>query len=88
MSAAPRWLDAAAAADYLSMREPAFQKAVKAGTVPKPSRHLGPRTPRWDRLALDAVMSGNTATDTRSVVDALAEEIQTQGRARRQTQAA
>jgi hypothetical protein len=47
MISEPRWLDAEAAADYLSLRVDAFTRAVGAGRVPAPSRHLGPRTPRW-----------------------------------------
>lgn len=87
--AEPRWLDADAAADYLSLRVDAFLRAVNAGTIPKPSRHLGPRRPRWDRDALDSVMIGGTAsTNTRIAVDALAEEIEAEGRKGRPAQAA
>lgn len=85
----PRWLDAEAAADHLSIRVDAFLRAVNAGRIPKPSKHLGVRTPRWDRTALDSVMIGGTAsTDTRTAVDALVEEIKAEGRARRSSQAA
>jgi len=75
-----RWLDAGAAADYLSIRVDAFLRAVRDGKIPRPSHHLGVRTARWDRNLLDATMSGGTAsTDTRSAFDALAEEIKAQG---------
>ena len=87
----PRWLDAPAAAAYLSLREDAFLRAVKAGTCPQASRHLGPRTPRWDREALDAAMTGGGHTDARSAFDAMAQETlakAAQGRKSRQTQAA
>jgi hypothetical protein len=78
-----RWLDADAAARYLCLRVDAFLRAVSAGRVPRPSRHLGERTPRWDRSALDSVMIGGTAsTDTRIAVDALAEEIKAQNKGR------
>jgi len=72
-----RWLDADAAADYLSLRLDAFYRAVRAGRIPPPSRHLGERTPRWDRGALDAVMisAGTASTDTQTAVDALVEKI-------------
>lgn len=84
-----RWLDADAAADHLSLRIDAFYRAVRAGRIPPASRHLGERTPRWDRSALDSVMIGGTAsTDTRTAVDALAEEIKAESRARRSPQAA
>jgi predicted DNA-binding transcriptional regulator AlpA len=79
-----RWLDADAAADHLSLRIDAFYRAVRSGRFPKATRHLGTRTPRWDRSALDAAMTGGTAsTDTRTAFDALAEEIKEEGRARR-----
>ena len=81
MPSDPRWLDADAAADHLSLRIDAFYRAVRAGRIPKASRHLGERTPRWDRSALDSVMIGGTAsTDTRIAVDALAEEIKAESR--------
>ncbi len=77
----PRWLDADAAADHLSLRIDAFYRAVRAGRIPQASRHLGERTPRWDRSTLDSAMSGGTAsTDTRTAVNALAEEIRAETR--------
>jgi predicted DNA-binding transcriptional regulator AlpA len=83
------WLDADAAADHLSLRIDAFYRAVRAGRLPKASHHLGTRTPRWDRSALDAVMIGGTAsTDTRTAIDALAEEIKAEGRSGRSAQTA
>jgi predicted DNA-binding transcriptional regulator AlpA len=85
-----RWLDADAAADHLSLRIDAFYRAVRAGRLPKASHHLGIRTPRWDRSALDAAMlcGGTASTDTRTAIDGLAEEIKAEGRARRQAQTA
>ena len=78
-----RWLDADAAADHLSLRIDAFYRAVRQGRIPAASRHLGVRTPRWDRDALDAVMIGGTAsTDTRKAFDALAEEIKAERKGR------
>lgn len=84
-----RWLNAEDAAAYLSLRLDAFYRAVRRGRVPAASRHLGERTPRWDRTALDSVMVGGTAsTDTRTAFHALAEEIKTQGRKGRPPHAA
>ena len=85
----PRWLDADAASDHLSLRLDAFLRLVKSGKIPQPSRRLGERTLRWDRDALDSIMEGAAASDeTRMIVDAVAEEIKAQGRARRSRQAA
>lgn len=84
----PRWLDADAAADYLSLRIDAFFRLVRDGKIPPPSRHLGERTARWDIVALDAVMVGATtaSTDTRTAFDALAKEIKGEGRKGRSLQ--
>lgn len=79
--AEPRWLDLAAAAAYLSLRPDIFARKVKAGAIPAPSVNLGERTPRWDRGALDATMSGGTgSTNAREAVNALATQIAAQGR--------
>jgi predicted DNA-binding transcriptional regulator AlpA len=54
-----RWLDRAGAAAYLSMQVEHLKRHVKSGKLPAPSFHLGPRSPRWDREALDAAFSGD-----------------------------
>ena len=72
----PRWLDAANAADYISVRPDAMPRLVKQGRIPPPSYQLGPRQPRWDRLALDAVFEGGTSsTDIDQVAEAIARDI-------------
>jgi hypothetical protein len=77
----PRWLDLTAAAAYLSLRPDIFARKVKAGIIPAPSTHLGGRTPRWDRGALDATMGGGTgSTSAREAVNALATQIAAEGR--------
>jgi predicted DNA-binding transcriptional regulator AlpA len=75
-----RWLDLTAAAAYLSLRPDVFMRKVKAGTIPAPSSHLGERTLRWDRGALDAAMEGKAVSaDPRDIarddVNALAAKI-------------
>jgi hypothetical protein len=54
----PRWLNADVAAAYIGVRVERLRPLVKAGKLPKPSYHLGPNQPRFDRLALDRVFSG------------------------------
>jgi len=49
-----RWMDRDACADYISVRVDELPRLVRRGLIPAPSYHLGPRCPRWDRLALDA----------------------------------
>jgi predicted DNA-binding transcriptional regulator AlpA len=53
-----RWLDPAEAASHVGLRELEFLRRVKAAKLPAPSYALGPRTPRWDRMALDQAMTG------------------------------
>ena len=53
-----RWLDATAAAAYISVRVDSLRRLVKQGRIPEPSYTLGTRSPRWDREALDAVFDG------------------------------
>ena len=62
MTDAPRWLDREACAEYISVRVDELPRLVKRGLLPAPSYHLGPRCPRWDRLALDARFSGSAAS--------------------------
>lgn len=85
----PRWLDAEAAASYLSLRYDVFLRYVRDKRVPAPSRHLGERLPRWDREALDALMAGDaSATQSEEALNGVLEKIKARGRARRQIQAA
>lgn len=80
-----RWLRAEHAAAYLGIRPDALPRLVRAGKIPAPSYHLGARSPRYDRHALDAHMAGEVAsTNPRTAVQSLVAEILTQGRARRQ----
>ena len=62
MTDAPRWLDREACAEYISVRVDELPRLVKRGLLPAPSYHLGPRCPRWDRLALDARFAGGAAS--------------------------
>lgn len=62
MTDAPRWLDREACAAYVSVRVDELPRLVKRGLLPSPSYHLGPRCPRWDRLALDARFTGSAAS--------------------------
>ena len=73
-----RWLTADEAADYLRLSSEGFRRKVRAGVIPPPSRALGAALPRWDRLALDATMTGGVASiDPNEAADAIAAEILT-----------
>src|SRR5574340_1004798 len=71
----PRWLDARAAVQYLTLDDAgALKRLVKQGRIPAPSYHLGPRSPRWDREALDLALAGGEAsgsTTRKAVSDAV-----------------
>jgi hypothetical protein len=84
----PRWLDCEEVARYLSVRVDRVAALVRAGRIPEPTYHLGPRSPRWDRLALDSVLGDGTASsNARTVVSNLVQDILTKGRARRAAKA-
>lgn len=74
--APPRWLDRDAAAHYLSLRVDELPRLVRRGLIPAPSLHLGPKSPRWDRHALDACFAGGVASaDAEAAVHGLVQEI-------------
>ena len=49
-----RWLDAEAVAKILRVRVSQLPGMVGRGRIPRPSYHLGYRSPRWDRGVLEA----------------------------------
>lgn len=57
----PRWLTSRDTADYISVRVGDLSRLVKQGRIPAPAYNLGPKQPRWDRLALDACFTGQSA---------------------------
>lgn len=72
----PRWLDEDAAARYVSVTSRKFWRLIRSGVIPKPSYAAGPREPRWDRLALDAVFVEDVeSTNPEVAFNALIEEI-------------
>ena len=86
MSGQPRWLSPLAVATYLSVRPDALPRLVRQGRLPKPDYSLGPRSPRYDREAIDKMMAGNTAkrTEMEAVQDAIA-KITSRSRRRKVT---
>ena len=57
-----RWLDRDALARHLCVRVDAIARLLKAGRLPLPSYHLGPRQPRWNADQVDAAMAGEVAS--------------------------
>lgn len=83
MAAEPRWLDRTGVATYLSVRVDALPRLARQGKLPSPSYHLGARSPRWDRLALDSALSGTpSSADPDAVGAAAVQAILAAGRRR------
>lgn len=71
-----RWLDPDGCARHIRVPVGQLRRLVREGRIPAPSYQLGPRQPRWDRLALDSQMEGGTASDaTEEAVQNLVEDI-------------
>lgn len=84
MSAEARWLDRHALAAYLSIPVGSIRRHLRSGKLPLPSYHLGTKSPRWDRLALDARLSGGVASkDAGAAVQGLIQSILAEPKARR-----
>lgn len=78
------WRDARRSAEHLDISEARFLALVKSGTFPRPSYHLGERSPRWSTEALDRAMNPTSASDvTRGAVNDLVRKIEEKGRSRR-----
>lgn len=83
----PRWLRPEDAARYVGRRVDELPRLVKAGKLPQPSRHFGPRSPRYDRLELDQIMGGRKAeNDADAIFEKVRERIWNQ-KPRRQKKA-
>jgi hypothetical protein len=69
---------------YLFFQVNELPRLVRVGRLPTPSHHLGPKSPRWDWLALDALFAGGVAsTDPETVVQGIVQEILQGGALRR-----
>lgn len=79
-----RWLDREAVARRICTQPYRLPRLVAEGRLPQPSLHLGPRSPRWDIHAIDAMMlEANGATispNTDMAVARACEEISSEAR--------
>ena len=80
MPEAQRWLGPEQTATYVSCRVDHLPRLVRSGKLPPPSLHLGPRSPRYDRLRSDAMFGTAAASE----VDARKEAARARLRARLQ----
>jgi predicted DNA-binding transcriptional regulator AlpA len=77
-----RFLPPEDVAERIGVRVDQIPRLLKAGKLPKPSFHLGPRKPRYDRIAIDALFTGNKEPDEQAGDAAIVQSII--DRARRQ----
>jgi predicted DNA-binding transcriptional regulator AlpA len=66
-----RWLNLDELAAYVGVKEHQIRRMVRAGKLPEPSLHLGPRSPRWDREQIDALFTGGKAKSSSHVREAV-----------------
>ena len=82
MAAEPRWLDRTGVAAYLCVRVDALPRLQRRGKLPAPSYHLGARSPRWDRHALDSLLAGaasSVASDPATLGASVVQDILSAG---------
>lgn len=73
----PAWLDRKALAERYSLHsERAVRRLERLGKLPKPSLHLGPRSPRWRLEEVEALFSGRPLKAARSAREIGAEIVQ------------
>lgn len=70
-----RWLKPEAAAAHIGVRVDQLPRLVRAGKIPAPSRHLGPRCARYDREALDAAFEARKPKRVEDAFRAVSEAI-------------
>lgn len=71
----PRWLTPDATADYIGAKVHELPRLRRAGKLPEPSYYLGPRKPRYDRIALDALFTKATESAEQSEDAAIVQSI-------------
>lgn len=72
----PRWLDRAALAAFVSgLDNEKIRRMTRAGKLPQPSYHIGPRSPRWWAPDVDAMIRSRAGSPDpdRLVQDAIAQ---------------
>lgn len=83
-----RWLDREALAAHISARMDELPRMLKAGKLPAPSYHLGPKSPRWWSAAVDEMFVLRVASPPAPRgASQLAARIEAKSRAGRQAQA-
>ncbi|WP_010516635.1 helix-turn-helix transcriptional regulator [Komagataeibacter oboediens] len=68
-----RWLSREGLARRIDVKPHNVARMVKQGKLPRPSYHLGERSPRWDRHAVDALMMKSQGIETKRDMDEILE---------------
>jgi hypothetical protein len=55
-----RWLSPKALGRYLGRDPKTLPELVRVGKLPRPTYHLGPKSPRYDRVAVDSMLIGRS----------------------------
>ena len=76
MAEPARWLTREALANHVGVRVDYVARLVKAGKLPPPSHHLGPKCPRWDRGQVDAVFEGGIGSGPRGMDHAVQQAVE------------
>jgi hypothetical protein len=58
----PRWMKPADCAVYIGKPIGRLKSLAKVGLLPHASYHFGPKSPRYDREAIDAMIAGRKQT--------------------------
>ncbi|GBQ44970.1 helix-turn-helix transcriptional regulator [Komagataeibacter europaeus] len=86
-----RWVGPSSLAKRLDTTPRNLPRYVAEGKIPQPSYHLGPKTPRWDIHAVDALMLKRAGISTSKDMDAtvakICEENRQYGRRKGRSQA-
>jgi hypothetical protein len=80
-----RWLNPSDCAAYIGARVDQLPRLLREGKLPKPSLHLGPRRPRYDREAIDTMFAGTGDTDIRREQAAAVAAIIAEARLKRES---
>lgn len=75
MREAPEWLDRRSLAAHISVGVDALRRLQRLGKLPRPSYHLGPNSPRWRRIEVDAMFTDRMPERLRPTADEAFEKI-------------
>lgn len=72
---AAEWLDREALATHISVRVDHLPKLQRSGKLPAPSYHMGPKSPRWSRHAVDEMFTGEPAAPAKPTAEQITANV-------------